>query len=154
MVVVLSAAESTSAPGLEPAVAYEARHGGQMSAGRLVVGQSKAHFSFFVSMAVALAAIGVAVVNRPLAQSYPGGLFILAIFAVVGVHIFSSRLVLAGDIYRCGAMGERSGKSTSATLSLLHITTMPDGLHGASAGGDRSSVRSRQSCSTRVNWRR
>lgn len=68
-----------------------------MSAERMVAGQSKTHFWFLVSMAVVLAAVCVAIVNRPLAQSYPIGLFILAIFAVVGAHIFSSRLILDGN---------------------------------------------------------
>lgn len=65
-----------------------------MSAERMVAGQSKTHFWFLVSIAVVLAAICVAIVNRPLGQSYPIGLFVLAIFGVVGVHIFSSRLIL------------------------------------------------------------
>ena len=63
----------------------------------MVAGQSKTHFWFLVSMAVVLAVISVAIVNRPLAQSYPIGLFVLAIFAVVGVHIFSSRFILDGN---------------------------------------------------------
>jgi hypothetical protein len=68
-----------------------------MSAERIVVGQSTTHFWFIVGMTVVLAAASVAIVGRPLTQSYSIGLFVLAIFAVLGVHIFSSRLILDGN---------------------------------------------------------
>lgn len=63
----------------------------------LIVGQSRTHFWFLMGMALVLSISGIAVVNRPLAQSYPAGLFIFGIFALVGAHVFSSRLILDGD---------------------------------------------------------
>jgi hypothetical protein len=49
---------------------------------------------FMALMALVLAAFGMLVVQRSFFEALPVGLLILGIFALVGVHVFSSRLVL------------------------------------------------------------
>jgi len=51
---------------------------------------------FMALMAMAMAGFGMFVVQRPFLEALPSGLFILAIFAIVGLHVFISRLVLEG----------------------------------------------------------
>jgi hypothetical protein len=73
----------------------------------IVVRQTRTHQIFFLAMAFVLAGAGVLVVQRPLQEAYPAGLSILAVFSVVGLHIFTSRLELDGPIlsaFRFGRM--------------------------------------------------
>jgi len=51
---------------------------------------------FMALMAIASATFGMLVVQRPFFQALPAGLLILGIFALVGLHVFSSRLILDG----------------------------------------------------------
>jgi len=51
---------------------------------------------FMALMAIAIAAFGMFVVQRPFFEALPAGFLILGIFALVGLHVFSSRLVLEG----------------------------------------------------------
>ena len=51
---------------------------------------------FFAMMTMVLSAFGMLAVRRPVFEALPAGLLIFGIFAVVGLYIFSSRLVLEG----------------------------------------------------------
>jgi hypothetical protein len=68
-----------------------------MTSQRLVVAQTKAHLIGFFGLAAVLTAAGLLVVQRPLREGYPIGLLIAAIFAIAGLTIFTSRLVLDGQ---------------------------------------------------------
>lgn len=67
-----------------------------MAAERVVVGQTRGYMFFMALMALVLAALGMIVVQRSFFEALPAGLLILGIFALVGFHVFSSRLVLEG----------------------------------------------------------
>ncbi|KQW86711.1 hypothetical protein [Brevundimonas sp. Root1279] len=69
-----------------------------MSGPTVVVRQSGQHLAFFIGMTTLFALLALWVVQRPLIEAYPAGLFVVAIFAVVGLHIFTSRLVLTGAV--------------------------------------------------------
>ena len=67
-----------------------------MGADRIVAGQTRGYMIFFALLAIVLAAFGMLAVQRPFFEALPAGLLILGIFALVGLYIFSSRLVLEG----------------------------------------------------------
>ena len=67
-----------------------------MGTDRIVAGQTRGYMIFFAMMTMVLSAFGMLAVRRPVFEALPAGLLIFGIFAVVGLYIFSSRLVLEG----------------------------------------------------------